>query len=144
MATKNLTKAAIEAATYRPGGPSRQVLWDARTRGFGVRVTPEGGKQYVILYRASGRQRLMSLGRVGDFKSLDSARARAEDLLHGLRHDGVDPMATRERMADAESMAQLWTTYERDHLSAKSENTRRAVSSAWRTHIAPVVGTLKP
>jgi integrase len=144
MATKNLTKASVEALAYRPGGPSRQVLWDSKLRGFGCRVTPEGGKQYVLLYRASGRQRLMSLGRIEDFKSLDAARSKAEHLMHGLRHDGIDPMAARDRMADAESMLELWKVYEREHLAGKSPNTLRAVASAWRAHIAPVVGNLKP
>lgn len=144
MATKNLTKAAVEAASYRAGGPSRQVTWDAKVRGFGLRLTPEGGKQYVLLYRASGRQRLMSLGRVADFQSLDAARAKAETLLHGLRHDGIDPMAARERMAEAQSVRELWSTYKDHHLARMSENTRRAVVSAWTVHIEPIVGALKP
>jgi integrase len=144
MATKNLTKAAIESLAYDPKGPSRQVLWDSKVRGFGCRVTPQGGKQFVLLYRASGQQKLMSLGRVGDFKTLDQARIKAGALLTDLRQNGVDPMAARERMADAESMLALWTVYERDHLRHMSANTRRAVVSAWTVHVAPVVGTLKP
>jgi len=144
MASKNLTKASIESLAYNPDGLSRQVLWDGKVRGFGVRVTPEGGKQYVLLYRVSGRQRLMSLGRVEDFKTLEMARDKASDLLHGLRHDGIDPMAARERMADAESMAQLWSVYEREHLAHLAKNSRKAISSAWRQHVAPVVGSLKP
>src|SRR5262249_25282601 len=144
MASKNLTKASIEALAYNPAGSSRQVAWDGKVRGFGVRVTPEGGKQFVLLYRVSGRQRLMSLGRVEDFKSLESARDKASDLLHGLRHEGTDPMAARDRMADAQSMADLWRVYEREHLAHLSENSGNAVSSTWRQHIAPVVGSLKP
>jgi integrase len=144
MATKSLTKDRVESLAYDSNGPSRQILWDSKLRGFGVRVTPEGGKQYVLLYRVSGRQRLMSLGRVQDFKGLQAARDKAEDLLHGLRHEGTDPMAARERMAEARSMSDLWTVYEKEHIAAKSENTRKAVASAWRNHIAPVVGALKP
>jgi integrase len=144
MAKQNLTKASIESLAYSPEGPSRQIVWDAKLRGFGCRVTPEGGKSYVILYRASGRQRLMSLGPVQDFKSLDQARAKAEMLLHGLRHEHIDPMAARDRMADVERVSSLWSVYERDHLKGKSPNTLRAVSSAWRNHLEPVVGALKP
>ncbi len=144
MAAKNLTKTVVEKATYQAGGPSRQVIWDARLRGFGLRLTPEGGKQYVLLFRANGRQRLMSLGPVQDFKSLDEARAKAEKLLHGLRHEGIDPMAARERLAEAQTMCDLWTVYERDHLATLSGNTKRAVTSAWRVHLEPVVGALKP
>lgn len=144
MATRNLTKAAIESLAYDSNGPSRQVLWDAKIRGFGCRVTPQGGKQYVLLYRASGRQRLMSLGRIEDFQSLDQARTKASGFLHGLRHENVDPMAARERLADAECMRELWAVYERDHIAHKSVNTQRAVSSVWTVHIEPVIGSLNP
>lgn len=144
MATKNLTKASLEALEYDPKGPSRQVQWDAKVRGFGVRVTPEGGKQYVLLYRVSGRQRLMSLGRVADFKNLEAARDKASVLLHGLRHESIDPLAARDRMADADSMAELWETYQREHLSHQAANTRRSVVSQWKQHLAPVVAALKP
>jgi integrase len=144
MARKNLTKAAVEALAYRRGGPSRQVLWDLKVGGFGVRVTPEGGKQYVLLYRANGRQRLMSLGPLDHFKSLDEARTKAGDLLNGLRKDGTDPMAQRERMADADSMNDLWKIYERDHLAHKSKNTQKNCRSTWTTHTEEVVGSLSP
>jgi integrase len=144
MANRNLTKAAVEALTYRTNGPSRQVLWDARVRGFGVRVTPENGKQYIILYRVNGRQRLMSLGPLDHFQTLDAARTRAGDLLNGLRTDGTDPMAQRERMADAESMDELWKIYQRDHLAHMSANTQKNVTSAWTAHIQKEVGTLSP
>jgi integrase len=144
MATKNLTKAAVEALAYNPDGSSRQVLWDARLRGFGCRVTPEGGKSYVILYRANGRQRLMSLGPVQTFKALEEARRKAETLLHGLRHEGLDPMAARERMAKAESMTEGWAVYEREHFATMSASTLRAARSLWRVHLAPVIGALKP
>ena len=144
MATKNLTKANVEALSYNLDGPSRQVLWDAKQRGFGCRVTPEGGKSYVILYRANGRQRLMSLGRIEDFTGVEEARAKAQSYLHDLRQKSVDPMAARERMAEAKSMAELWKVYDSEHLSRMSENTQRATRSVWSVHLAPIVEALKP
>lgn len=144
MARKNITKAAIESLAYDPNGASRQVLWDAKVRGFGVRVTPEGGKQYVLLYRVNGRQRLMSLGSTDHFENLEAARTRAGDLLNGLRKDGVDPMAQRERMADASTMAELWTVYQRDHLAQMALNTRKNVASLWSVHVGPQLGALSP
>jgi integrase len=144
MARRNLTKAAVEALAYKNNGPSRQVLWDAKVRGFGIRVTPEGGKQYVLLYRVNGRQRLMSLGPLNHFESLEAARTRAGDLLNSLRKDGLDPMAQRERMADAKTMAELWATYEREHLDHMSANTRKNVASLWSVHIGPQLGSLAP
>jgi integrase len=144
MARKNLTRASVESLTYRTDGPHKQIAWDAKVRGFGARITPEGGKSYVLLYRVQGRQRLMSLGRVDEFASLDAARTKASGLLQELKESGTDPMAARERMSDAQSLDALWAVYERDHLAHTSVNTRRAVSSTWRVHVQPIVGSLNP
>jgi hypothetical protein len=91
MATKNLTAAAVQALTYDPHGPSRQVLWDGKVAGLGVRVLPGGGKHFVITYRLHGRSRLMHLGRAGDFKNVTDARETAAEHLRRLRREKVDP-----------------------------------------------------
>jgi integrase len=144
MANKNLTKSSVEALAYRTDGPSRQFRWDAKVRGFGVRVTPENGKQYIILYRIQGKQKLMSLGPLHHFQNLDEARTRAGDLLNGLRKDGTDPMAERERIAEQETMSELWVTYQRDHLDHKSVNTQKSFRSTWTRHTEKEIGNLSP
>jgi integrase len=97
MASKNLTAAAIAKLEYDPAGPSRQVLWDAKIGGLGVRVMPGGGRAYVLSYRLHGRSRLMHLGRVGDFRNVTDARETAEDHLKKVRREKVDPIAERRR-----------------------------------------------
>jgi integrase len=153
MATRNLTKAAIEALTYDSAGPSRQVLWDGKVSGFGCRVTPQGGKQYVLSYRFNGRPRLMSLGPLEHFKTLEQARDKAAELLHGLRHDGIDPLSTRERLSGAETIGAVWETYRVNHLAKLSDNVRNNLLGSdpdnkpggwWRNHIAPHIKHLKP
>jgi integrase len=144
MASKSLTRAAVEALAYRVGGPQKQILWDTKLRGFGCRATPQGGKQYVILYRVSGRQRLMSLGRIEDFPTVEAARTKASRSLLELRDGGLDPMAARERMADAQSMEALWEVYKDKHLARLSVNTQRAVKSTWKVHLALTIGKLTP
>ena len=151
MAKKNLTRALVEALTYdsskwadRTKAAPKQILWDAKLRGFGCRTTPEGGRSFVLLYRVKGRQRLMSLGRVEDFATVDAARTKASGFLQELRESGTDPMAERERMADAETLTALWKTYQTEHLATLSHNSRRAVLSAWRVHVEPYLGDLSP
>ena len=151
MAKKNLTRALVEALTYdsskwsdRTKAAPKQILWDAKLRGFGCRATPEGGKSYVLLYRVAGRQRLMSLGRVEDFISLDAARTKATGFLQELRESGTDPMAQRERMANVETLTALWGIYAAEHLPGLSVNTRRAMTSVWKAHVGPVLGAFSP
>jgi integrase len=144
MAKTNLTRARVDALAYNSDGPQKQILWDQKCRGFGCRVTPEGGKQYVLLYRCNGRQRLMSLGPVQDFPTVEAARTKASGFLHELRKSGTDPMAERERMADAETLTALWEVYEREHVANLAENTRRAMRSVWKAHVSDVLGDLSP
>ncbi len=153
MARKNLTKALVEAFSYNPSGPSRQVLWDGKVGGFGCRVTPQGGKQYILSYRFNGRPRLMSLGPIEHFKTLEQARDKAVDLLHGLHHDGIDPLSTRERLSGAETIEVMWETYRVNHLSKLSLNVRNNLLGSdpdnqpggwWKNHIAPHLKHLKP
>jgi hypothetical protein len=40
----------------KPRG-ARYILWDARLKGFGVRIEPSGAKSYVVRYRAGGGRR---------------------------------------------------------------------------------------
>lgn len=107
MAAINLTAAAIERLKYKPSGPSRQVLWDAKVRGLGVRVTPANGRQYVLHYRFHGRSRLISLGRVEDFKNVSQAREKALETLRGARHEKRDPLVERQREAAAGTVGQM-------------------------------------
>jgi integrase len=153
MARKNLTKAAVEDFSYDPDGPSRQVLWDGKVSGFGCRVTPQGGKQYVLSYRFNGRPRLMSLGPLDHFQTLDRAREKAAELLHGLRHEGIDPLSTRERLSGAETIEVLWETYRVNHLAKLSLNVRTNLLGSdpdnkpggwWKNHIASHIKHLKP
>lgn len=142
---KSLTTAAVERLTYDPDGPSRQVLWDNEVRGFGCRVTPAGGKQYVLLYRFNGRKKLHSLGPIGDFTNLAEARKKAEALRHGLRHDNVDPARARESMSETATVRDIWLNeYTKNKLDLLSENSRRTIKSVWTVHLEPRLGDLKP
>jgi integrase len=143
MATKNLTRAIVAAFAYDPAGPSRQVIWDAKVSGFGVRATPAGGKQYVLSYRFNGRPRLMSLGALDHFETLEEARDKARALLHGLRHDGIDPMSDRQRLSSAADIGALWEIYEAEHLVKLSFQTRKNLKTFWGRHIKPVFQHLK-
>ena len=86
-----LTERTIRDAKSR----ARQyVIWDARIKGFGVRVS-RTVKSYIVNYRVDGRERRATIGRVGEL-SLKEAQARAADLIDAVRHHGRDPLAERQ------------------------------------------------
>lgn len=51
MVTKRLTKRVVEALAPKS---DRYVVWDSELKGFGVRVTPQGRKTYLVRYRTTG------------------------------------------------------------------------------------------
>lgn len=95
MATGKITKRAVDA--IHPG-EKVQFLWDEELRGFGIKVTPAGGKTYLIQYRLGGRNaatKRFTIGRHGSPWTPTTARDEAERLLTKVRQ-GVDPAADKE------------------------------------------------
>ena len=72
---------------YLEPGKSRQIIWD--NGGFGVLVTPEGEKSFILEYRFSEMTKQITLGIYPDM-SLDTAREQALKAM-GMVMTGVDP-----------------------------------------------------
>ena len=55
------------------------LLWDDEVRGLCVRVYGDGSQSFIFLYRLSGHQRFIRIGRSPEW-SLETARIRAQEL----------------------------------------------------------------
>lgn len=132
MATVRLTAQAIEGVRYDPAGPSRQVLWDQKLRGLGVRVTPAQSRFYVLSYRTNGRSRLMALGRVEDFRNVEEARDAANECLRNLRRHRADPIAERRKLKASGTVKELLT----DWLAAIEPRRRPSTLRGYRHHLS--------
>lgn len=95
MAAETLTDLSIR--NLLPA-PNRYEVFDKKTPGFAVRVSPKGVKTFVLLYRFSGRQQRLTLGRF-PILSLKEARRLANDALNKAAH-GLDPQKAK-RLAQA-------------------------------------------
>jgi integrase len=71
----------------------RVILWDEAMPGFGLMVTRNGHKSYVVDYRAAGRKRRMHL-KTG--LTLTDARREAKAIL-GAVAKGGDPLSERRK-----------------------------------------------
>ncbi|HZV04170.1 MAG TPA: integrase arm-type DNA-binding domain-containing protein [Gemmataceae bacterium] len=93
-----LTPAFVTKASAAPGA-DRTVYWDEAQPGFGLMVTANGHRSYVVDYRADGRKRRMHL-KAG--LTLTAARKEARIII-GAVAKGGDPLGRRRKAKRAES-----------------------------------------
>ncbi len=109
MPTIKLTAASVDRVVVEPGA-KRSIFWDESLPGFGVAVTANGHKAFVVQYRAgrgrAGTDRRLTIGRG---LTLDDARREAKKLL-GQVAAGADPLEDQRKVA------------------AKAANTLRAIT----------------
>ncbi len=113
-----LTKAQIDGFKYRgaklASGHSRDIRWDDKVSGLGVRIYPSGEKHFVLSYRTKGRKRLYTIGKYGDPFTLEMARKKAGKL-KGAIIDGEDPLRHRQEEQAAPTVKELAKKYLSDH-----------------------------
>ena len=126
-----LTSRAITSFKYRGGW---DVRWDDAIPGLGVRVFPSGKKSFLLRYRAKGRRRYMTLGRVGADITLDQARARARKYRVAVL-DGIDPLDERRAAARGKTFGDLLKTYLERHVEAQGLKTGHAIRSRLERNI---------
>jgi len=119
----------------------RYVAW--KESGIGVRVTPNGKKSFVFMYRFDGKPRMMTLGMLPKTTLADAGvlHSAAKKLLE----DGVDPGAKKQgiKKADkeADTMAMLIDTF--IEWAKKNKRSWAEDERILRKDVEPVLGKLK-
>jgi len=120
-----LTKSAIDGL---PVLLKDAVYWDAGLPGFGVKVTPQGRKVFLVLYRLAGagsRLRKYTVGPYGKI-TLPMARAQAQKIF-AARLDGRDPAEekkqSRRRMV-VDRIDDLVESFIQEHVSQTGTKNR--------------------
>jgi len=114
-----INKTAVENAQIPEHGQA--FLRDTDLKGFGVRITANGTRSYIVEKRIEGRIRRMTLGRHGELTPVQ-ARKLAQSKL-GQIAMGIDPVAERKRQArQATTLAACFEDFKkvRKHLSDKT------------------------
>ena len=137
MRTK-LTPAFINKATTAPGA-ARTTYWDAALPGFGLMVTANGHRSYVVQYRSGRISRRLTLK---NGLSLTDARREAKAVL-GAVAKGGDPLqeARDERAAEANTLKSVVEEY----LAREAKNLRSRTLGGkldvFRLHMFPRFGS---
>jgi integrase len=137
-----LTKSQIDGFSYGGDGKSRDVRWDEKVPGLGVRIYPSGRKAFVLSYRAHGAKRLLTLGDYGTL-TLETARKKAQQERAKVL-EGQDPLQERRQTRAAPTVADL----AKDYLERHARPHKRASSVAddvdmLSQKVLPALGTKK-
>ena len=79
MPTIRLTQIAAERLSPPPSG--RAIYWDRHLPGFGLRVTSNGAKSWVAMYRVGGKPVMETIETLARLPKVDDARQRARDSM---------------------------------------------------------------
>src|ERR1700730_8326624 len=93
MPTIHMTKSAVDALK---AANKDTVYWDAGLPGFGVKVTPQGRKVFVVLYRIGGAGSRLRKYNIGPYRRGTPHQGRvAAQKVCAARLDGRDPAAEK-------------------------------------------------
>ena len=136
MHKMKLTKRNIDS--FKPAA-ARFVVWDTDLSGFGLRIAPSDERVYVLKYRASGRQRWLTIGRHGSPWTPESARKQAIQLLGDVAR-GLDPAEKKSARRAAITFGELCDVYLAEGVSHKKASTLRSDRGRIDVHLKPLLG----
>ncbi len=137
MAATKLSSATVESLPYKANSASWTVYWHHKVKGFGLRVTEQGARTYVVRFRLRGSrsQKLKALGSTDKLtfgQALDNAREVLQLASRG--RDWFDEI----RRKRAQTLGEVWRYYEAEHLAGNgvSDRTRGDAKLLWENHCA--------
>ena len=124
------------------------ITYDADVAGFGIRVTANGVRSFVLNYVANGRERRLTIGR---FPTWSATAAREEARTLRRKVDAkVDPLDEQEAQLNAAkalraapTMKDLFNRYVTEHLPRKAPRAAADDQSMWEQLVLPRLGTMK-
>lgn len=123
-----------------PSAPKQVDYFDDSLPGFGLRVSYNGRKSWIVLYRCNGVKGRLTLGRL-DVLPLVEAREQARDVLKAAAR-GDDPALQKDRDREAPTFKQLADRYIEEYAKPKKrtwQKDRRLLGN----NLIPVLGRKK-
>ena len=124
-----------------PPSKGNRITYDARLRGFGIRVVSSGKKSFILNYHVNGRERRMTIGPYPEWTLL-AARKRCEELRRDV-DVGIDPLQQKTEKLNAPTVQDLYEKYVSDHLPKKSPTSVVTDLHMWEKNILPVLAQRK-
>jgi Arm DNA-binding domain/Phage integrase central domain len=135
----NFTDRSLKALKPPPR-PKQIDYFDENLPGFGLRVSYNGRKSWVVLYRCNGVKGRMTLGRF-DLISLADARERARAALKAATN-GDDPTAQKSRDREAPTFKSLVDRYVEQYAKPR-KRTWKKDKRLLESNLVPALGRRK-
>ena len=111
-----------------------------KTAGFGLRVTANGARTWVALYRHGGRLRWLTLGAY-PVMPLADARANAKNALNAAQN-GSDPAGEKQaKRATDETVKEFGEKWIESINMAVKSRTAKSYEQLFRLHVVPALGS---
>lgn len=138
MPTLKLSQSVAEK--LNPQG-SDEVYFDEKLPGFGIRITQNGAKSWIVHTRSKGRQLKKKIGRI-DLVGYGEARSQAIAIFRAIQ-TGADPFDSKH--AHVSSFAELFEHYMSGHArklkkSTSADEDQRLINN----HILPRLKHVRP
>lgn len=137
--TMRLTKRAVDALVV---GTERYFAWDIELKGFGVRVSPQGRKTYIVRYRTIGGARRMLTLATNEVLTTEEAREEARRALARAAMGG-DPQGVKAERRAEMTVRDLCELYMAEGTATKKESTLHIDRIRIKRHINPRIGNMK-
>jgi integrase len=132
--SKKLTLSAVE--DLEPG----VVRWDGQIKGFGAQGNQNGTVTFVVKTRVLGRQRWVTIGRLGSPWTVETARREALRILSEAAA-GRDPVESkRARQADTTRFEGIVEDFLAQHGTKLKQKSLSSYRGLFDQHIKPALG----
>jgi integrase len=122
-----------------PPKQGKAITVDVDVPGFGIRITANGARSYVLRYTTrAGRERVYTIGNATIWRTTQ-ARDKARELRREIA-DGGDPLGAIEAEREAPTIGDLIERFRAEHLPKKRPGTVRDYECLLRVHIEPHFG----
>src|SRR5215510_3106398 len=119
-----------------PPATGKQITPDGEVAGFGIRITANGARSYVLRYTTrAGRERTYTIGDATVWRTTQ-ARDKAQELRREVE-DGGDPLGEIEEERKAPTVADLIERFRAEHLPRKRPSTAADYERMLVNHIGP-------
>ena len=136
MATIKLTKTAVENL---PVDAADVFHWDTELAGFGIKVTPQGKRVYVLQYRVGGRGARSRRLKIADHGVYTVEQARKQAVIwKGEIAKGLDPSEERRKLRSDLKLSALADLFLTEGRATRKDSTQATHTSNIDRHIKPL------